>query len=221
MDALANLLGAFALVFIAELGDKTQLACCRRPASSCTWPILWCEPGAYGDGVGAVAGQLSRRLCRPTLQIIAGILFVIMGGTHRLESRKVQAEEAACGQEGARAMGLARLCSHLRPALVAELGDKTQLAVSGWQQRQQVIPVFSGLPWLTAVTGLAVLGGSIARLMPRPRMLAIAAGLLRRWAPLMSIGTTQPAGGQGATHANHQEDLMYIARHRISPNRTA
>jgi len=54
----------------------------------------------------------------------------------------------------------------------------------------KLIPVFlGGSLALTVVTGLAVLGGQqLARLVPRPRMLAIAAGLFVAMGTLMGIG---------------------------------
>jgi len=189
--------GAFALVFVAELGDKTQLAVLSQTCKfRCTWPIFVGASLALTGvtAVGAVAGQLLGQVVPANvLQIIAGILFVIMGVHTWLESRKVQAEEAACEvEEGAgRRWDWRAFAATFGLLFVAELGDKTQLAVVGMaSSASKLIPVFlGGSLALTVVTGLAVLGGQqLARLVPRPRMLAIAAGLFVAMGTLMSIG---------------------------------
>jgi len=189
--------GAFGLVFIAELGDKTQLAVLSQTCKfRSTWPVFVGGSLALAvvTAIGAIAGQLLSRVIPPqTLQIVAGILFVIMGIHTWLESRKVEDEDAVCAiDEGdcprwdwrafAATFGL---------LFVAELGDKTQLAVMGLASGAvSLVPVFlGGALALTAVTGLAVAGGQqLCRLIPRPRMLAIASALFVVMGALMGTG---------------------------------
>jgi putative Ca2+/H+ antiporter (TMEM165/GDT1 family) len=74
---------------------------------------------------------------------------------------------------------------------VAELGDKTQLAVMGLASRgSSLLPVFlGGALALTVVTGLAVVGGQqLCRLVPRQKMLTFAAVLFVAMGLLMVTG---------------------------------
>ena len=189
--------GAFGLVFIAELGDKTQLAVLSQTCKfRSTWPVFLGGSLALTTvtAIGAVAGQLLSRVIPPqTLQIVAGILFVIMGVHTWLESRKVEGEDTACAiGEGEHPLWDWRAFGATFGLLfVAELGDKTQLAVMGLASGAvSLVPVFlGGALALTAVTGLAVAGGQqLCRMVPRPRMLAIAAVLFVVMGGLMGTG---------------------------------
>ena len=189
--------GAFGLVFIAELGDKTQLAVLSQTCKfRSTWPVFLGGSLALTavTAIGAVAGQLLSRVIPPqTLQIVAGILFVIMGVHTWLESRKLENEDAVCeiGEGGCPLWDWRAFGATFGLLFVAELGDKTQLAVMGMASgAESLVPVFlGGALALTAVTGLAVAGGQqLCRLIPRPRMLAIAAVLFVVMGGLMGTG---------------------------------
>ncbi len=189
--------GAFGLVFIAELGDKTQLAVLSQTCKfRSTWPVFAGGSLALAvvTAIGAIAGQLLSRVIPPqTLQIIAGILFVIMGVHTWFESRKVDEEDAICaiGEGDCPRWDWRAFAATFGLLFVAELGDKTQLAVMGLASgAASLLPVFlGGALALTAVTGLAVAGGQqLCRLIPRPRMLAIAAVLFVLMGGLMGTG---------------------------------
>ena len=189
--------GAFGLVFIAELGDKTQLAVLSQTCKfRSTWPVFVGGSLALAavTAIGAIAGQLLSRLIPPlTLQIVAGILFVIMGIHTWFESRKVDKEDAVCatGEGDCPRWDWRAFAATFGLLFVAELGDKTQLAVMGLASGAiSLVPVFlGGALALTAVTGLAVAGGrQLCRLIPRPRMLAIASALFVVIGVLMGTG---------------------------------
>lgn len=74
---------AFTLVFLAELGDKTQLATmllaaeCRAP-----WLVFAGSAGALvlSSFVGVLAGEALTRIIPPqVLQMAAGVAFVLLG----------------------------------------------------------------------------------------------------------------------------------------------
>ena len=181
------LLSTFGLVFVAELGDKTQLAVLTQ---TCKYRQHWSvflgaslaltAVTALGAAGGQVLGQF---IPEPVLRILAALAFVAMGALIAWEAAQARTGEsalaAACDYEGAgdgeapspitRAWDWKVFGSTLGLLFVAELGDKTQLAVfSLTGNRQAFWPVFvGGALALTVVTALGVVGGQgLSRLIP-------------------------------------------------------
>lgn len=194
------LLATFGMLFLAELGDKTQLAVVaqvcrlRRPAAIFLGGALGL---ILATGLGVLAGQAVGQVVPVVwIQRVAAAGFVIMGGLIAWQARRSdrQGQDEICpegyepaksGRSGWPAFGATFLLLTL-----AEMGDKTQLATV--MQASQ-----SGAPWavftgaalaLTAVTALGVVGGqAVMRLVPERwlRWLAAAAfivmGVLIGW----------------------------------------
>lgn len=184
-------LTTFGLIFIAELGDKTQLAVLaqtckyRRP-----WVVFLGASMALTvvTALGAAGGELVGRLVpADVLRIVAALAFVVMGVFVAQEAiRDRNAAEAACPADESRGAA-----NRLAPAhdwrlfattfgllLVAEMGDKTQLAVLSLagESAQPVAVFVGGVLALTAVTALGVLGGEgLRRLISRQVLLWISA----------------------------------------------
>jgi putative Ca2+/H+ antiporter (TMEM165/GDT1 family) len=82
-DQLRVLLSTFALLFVAELGDKTQLAVISMTAKHKA--PLWIFVGATlalaaVTGIGVLGGEiLTRFIPEMTLRKAAAVLFVLMG----------------------------------------------------------------------------------------------------------------------------------------------
>jgi putative Ca2+/H+ antiporter (TMEM165/GDT1 family) len=82
-DGLRILLSTFALLFVAELGDKTQLAVISMTAKHKA-PV-WIFVGATlalaaVTGLGVLGGEmLTRVIPEAVLRKIAALLFVVMG----------------------------------------------------------------------------------------------------------------------------------------------
>jgi Ca2+/H+ antiporter, TMEM165/GDT1 family len=82
---LPLLLATFASVFLAELGDKTQLATMLLSANATPGSRFYVFAGAAlaltaTSAIGAWAGGLVSRFCPPyLLQRSAGALFVVLG----------------------------------------------------------------------------------------------------------------------------------------------
>jgi len=194
---LAVLLSSFGLVFVAELGDKTQLAVVtqtckyRRP-----WVIFAGASAALVavTALGVVAGQvLGRVIPEELLQGAASVAFIVMGMLVAREARGSEDEMAAqdgdktCWDvssacEGGRTAGAGwswrAFAATFGLLFLAELGDKTQLAVfslstndgSTWE-----VLIGGGLA-LTMVTGLGVVGGqALCDLVPRRTVLWVSA----------------------------------------------
>ncbi|MBN1642836.1 MAG: TMEM165/GDT1 family protein [Anaerolineae bacterium] len=180
------------LVFVAELGDKTQLAVVtqtckyRRP-----WPVFLGASLALAlvSMIGALGGQLIARVIPPlALRIAAALAFVVMGLLIAREARSAarSAEGGACPYvppggacSGTSGWSWPAFGSSLGLLFVAELGDKTQLAILSLASKHATPwAVFAGGALaLTLVTAIGVLGGEgLCRVIPERTVLAISAG---------------------------------------------
>ena len=189
-------LTTFGLIFVAELGDKTQLAVLtqtckyRRP-----WAVFIGASLALVavTALGAAGGQVLGQIVRPAfLQGAAALAFVAMGVLIAREAaRKTRSEasqDVACEDPSSQDVKAQDrpMCSQDWEALsstfvllfVAEMGDKTQLAVLSLAGKcPNPWPVFigGGLA-LTAVTACGVIGGQgLCRLIPQRVLLWISA----------------------------------------------
>lgn len=76
----------FISVFLAELGDKTQLAtmlfASNSEGSTSKWTVFFAASAALtvSAGIGVLAGSMVGKFVNPrTLQIVAGLGFVFIG----------------------------------------------------------------------------------------------------------------------------------------------
>jgi putative Ca2+/H+ antiporter (TMEM165/GDT1 family) len=196
----------FGLIFVAELGDKTQLAVItqtckyRRP-----WPVFAGASLALAlvTLIGALGGQVLARFISPmVLRFIAAAAFVVMGVLIAREAAKAGGDTigAECefvspdAQECSlweRIWSWKAFGSTFGLLFVAELGDKTQLAVLSLASQH-------GAPWLVfaggtvalmAVTALGALGGQwLCQLIPERLILWISAVAFVVMGILMGIG---------------------------------
>ena len=118
------MLQAFILVFIAEMGDKTQILAIafatKYPVKKVLLGILI---GAFlNHGIAVALGsQLTRIVPMDTVQIAAGIAFVVFGiWSLRMEEEDNEEEKAVRTYGAVSTVALA--------FFIGELGDKTQLA---------------------------------------------------------------------------------------------
>ena len=165
---------AFGAVFLAELGDKSQLVTLGLATRYRPLPVLAGIAVAcavlQGMAVG-VGAALSGALPERPLAIGAGALFVVMG-TLALRPQTDDGAGAAPVRGGRSAAITAGSAF-----FVAELGDKTQLAALALASTNGLLGT-----WIGATTGelladgLAVLAGALlgARLPARPLQLASA-----------------------------------------------
>lgn len=176
----------FGLIFIAELGDKTQLAVLaqtckyRRP-----WAVFLGAALALTavTALGAVGGQLIGQFIPPDiLRWGAALAFVVMGVAVMREAIRGRMEDGLCPDEETGGTVPAVPNNHHWRAFgatfgllfFAEMGDKTQLAVLGLAGKCAMPwPVFAGGALaLAGVTALGVVGGqALARVIPRRALL--------------------------------------------------
>lgn len=195
------IISTFSLVFVAELGDKTQLAVMtqtckfRRP-----WAVFLGSSLALVlvTALGAVGGQLLSALVPDrVIRMVAAFGFVLMGALIWREASKREVEEKACSFEVVSCEGIPKKLdwrafgATFSLLFLAELGDKTQLAVLGVASKQPAAwPVFAGGALaLIAVTALGVLGGAqLCRLIPEKRLLKISSAAFVLMGVLMGFG---------------------------------
>lgn len=192
-----TLLSTFGLVFIAELGDKTQLAVVtqvckhRRPLAVFLGASLAL---AMVTALGAIGGRvLGTVIPASALQIVAALAFIVMGSLIAVEITREYAEESEqeavgdvmndqCEEMCSRpvfARDWRAFSSTLGLVFIAEMGDKTQLAVLSLagEHASGAWPVFiGGALALTAVTALGVVGGqALCAILPERLLLWISA----------------------------------------------
>ncbi len=201
------LFSTFGLIFIAELGDKTQLAVIAQTCKyRCTWPVFLGGSLALTvvTALGVVGGQaLGYMIPETAIRLVAALAFVLMGGLVWREASKTDveaaADAAACDVDDTAASAASQrplwnwqaFGTTLTLLFFAELGDKTQLAVLGLASRQATPwAVFAGGALaLTIVTALGVLGGQqLTRLIPERLLLKISAAAFVIMGGLIGLG---------------------------------
>jgi putative Ca2+/H+ antiporter (TMEM165/GDT1 family) len=196
----STLLSTFGLIFIAELGDKTQLAVMtqtckyRRP-----WAVFVGASLALTlvTALGVLGGRVVSALI-PTEVIcyVAAGAFIVMGLLIGREAQKREMDEDACGcpnpneRLSKQAWDWRAFGSTFSLLFLAELGDKTQLAVLSLASKEALGPVFvGGALALTAVTALGAVGGQqLCRWLPEHLLLRISAGAFVLMGVLMALG---------------------------------
>ncbi len=194
------LLSTFSLVFLAELGDKTQLAVLtqvckyRRP-----WPVFTGASVALVavTALGVLGGQLIGRLLPPLVfRGLASAAFIVMGVLIWREGNCAQEEYPGCvlslNETAAGPWHWPAFGATAALLFGAEMGDKTQLAVMtlAGQQPSAIGPVFlGGALALVAVTAIgALVGQGLCRLIPQQLLLRFAGVAFVLMGILLSLG---------------------------------
>jgi putative Ca2+/H+ antiporter (TMEM165/GDT1 family) len=146
---------AFAVVFLAELGDKTQLVALTLAAQHRAARVLVALVAAIAvlQTLSVTAGALvSRALPDRAIAVAAGLLFL---GFAVWTWRSREEDEDIEGSAGRRGLVGAATAFFL-----AELGDKTMLTTAGLAADHGAVPVWIGsFGAMVASTVLAVLVG--------------------------------------------------------------
>jgi len=153
-EALSPFLISFALIGLAEIGDKSQIVCMALASRHRHWPVLLGAAMAFtllntlavifGAGVAAWVPE------RVTAAIVA-LLFGAFGLHALLASHGDESEEIS--ELPWRSVFLTTLTL----IFLAEFGDKTQIAVAGLASNMALLPVWLGATIaLVAVSALGV-----------------------------------------------------------------
>ena len=193
---------AFAVVALAEIGDKSHLMCMALATRYPARPILWGALLAYGAlnllavGVGA---SLGAALPAQPIAAVAALIFLVSGalalraGDDADDSDDAQAD-AAAGKTAWQAMLAAA-----GVLLLAELGDRTQLTVATLSAT--LADQAAGV-WLGATAGMVMhaalgvwLGRALLYRLPARALRRAAAALFFAFAvlaALRALGVTAP-----------------------------
>ncbi|MGK2950370.1 MAG: TMEM165/GDT1 family protein [Acidimicrobiales bacterium] len=153
---MADVLTAFAVVFLAELGDKTQLVALtlagRYPAAK----VLLALGAAIAvlQTLSVTAGALiSEAVPERAIAVGAGVLFLgFAAWTWRSAGEDEDFADATPGRTGLVSVAIA--------FFLAELGDKTMLTTAGLAADRGIVLVWIGsFAAMMAATTLAVLAG--------------------------------------------------------------
>jgi putative Ca2+/H+ antiporter (TMEM165/GDT1 family) len=148
LESLSISMSSFTLIALAEIGDKSQLVCMTLAARHRHWPVLLGAATAFfvlnalavvfGAGVAAWVPE----------RVTAGIVALLFGafGIHALRTQDDDESE-----EVAERPGHGIFFTTLLLIMVAEFGDKTQIAVAGLAGSMAPLPV-----WIGATTALVM-----------------------------------------------------------------
>lgn len=152
------MLAALGLVFVAELGDKTQLVALGMGARHRLAPVLVGITLAYAASnliSVVVGGLLGAALPTRLLGIAGGMLFLVFAAWNLRSDERVDDDTLSGVRPGRVAVSVAAAM------FVAELGDKTMLATA--TLASQGHPV---LVWIGATVGIT-LSGAVGVLVGR------------------------------------------------------
>lgn len=157
-DLATAAIAAFGVVFVAELGDKTQLLALgfgarhRLPVVVAGLALGFAAASALASLVGGVLGAT---LPERPIAIVAGILFLVMALVTLLGGDG----EDTHAPVGARTA----VASIALTILLAEMGDKTQLATAAMSARNHPVGTWLGATAgaVAAATAGAFVGGRL------------------------------------------------------------
>lgn len=151
-EQMTTLGASFALIFLAEFGDKSQIVCMTLAARYRPWPVLFGAVTAFAVlnalavAFGAVVASWIPDMW---LAVIVAMLFTIFGVQSLLNGDESQ-EDDDSNVSSSRSL----FVTTLMMIFVAEFGDKTQLAVAGLSSAYQAVPVWVGATLALLATSL-------------------------------------------------------------------
>lgn len=165
---VAQLLSTFGIVFLAELGDKTQLTAMTL-ATHYPWKKIFVGIAAAFTLLNLAAvfvGKLLFAFLPPLwIQLLSAALFLFFGINSLLEKSFDAGEEE---EEERRFARRGPVVTAFFLILLAELGDKTQLVTASLAAQRPPLAVFVGSTlalWSVSLIGI-FLGRQLTRVIP-------------------------------------------------------
>lgn len=163
----------FALIFLAELPDKTVFATLLLATRHHPVAVFLGVAAAFlvQNAVAVLFGSFLALLPPDPVRVVAGLLFLIFAV---LAWRRSPDEESGAGAAKRKALGFARtVLTSFTVIFVAEWGDLTQLAAATLcAKTAQPLTIFlAATSALWVVTALAIAVGNRAAKLVKPRLL--------------------------------------------------
>ncbi len=170
-------LTAFALVFLAELGDRTQFLVFALATRHPRWTVFAGAACAFAVQTFVavlLGGRLGSWLPTRLVLSIGGAVFLVLGGFSLWNAWRPGGLEGPDRHDAAPAGKRGAFVSVSLLVLLAELGDKTQIAAGAW----------------TAATGapVATFIGAFAALLASAGLALLLGVFVTRW---LSVGTVR------------------------------
>lgn len=188
MDAFLTAFAvSFGVVFVAELGDKSQLISLAF-AARYRWPVVLAGVAAASflmHGLAVLVGSaLGALIPDRAVQVAGGITFLVFG-VLQLRGEDAEDAEAAAASRSGRS-GVLTVASSF---VVAELGDKTQLATLTLAGTYVGWGVWPGAALgMIAANGIAIaVGALLGRRLPEHAMRKVAGGLFLVFGVLLLV----------------------------------
>jgi putative Ca2+/H+ antiporter (TMEM165/GDT1 family) len=155
----------FGLIFLAEIGDKSQLVCMALAARHHHRPVLAGAIAAFVvlNILAVVFGAgLAQWVPERILAVVVAVIFAVFG----ILSLRAQEEDGS--EQIKERSGHGVFATTFLMLFLAEMGDKTQLAVAGMAGTLPAIPVWIGATLALATTSALgiVVGKKLLRRIP-------------------------------------------------------
>lgn len=166
-DLIAATVAAFGIMFLAELGDKTQLLAVNFGSRYSIGRVLAGLALGYGAAsllAVTVGGLLGASLPQRPLEVVGGSIFVMFGLLAlRADADDGEDEHGRAEDQRRRAVVRTSVVATIGLAIfVAEMGDKTQIATATLAARSNPIGTWIGATAGEVASGMiGVLAGSI------------------------------------------------------------
>jgi putative Ca2+/H+ antiporter (TMEM165/GDT1 family) len=194
IEFLTALVVAFGVVFVAELGDKTQLLALDFGARYSLRTVaigLTLGYGAANIVATIVGGILGAALPDRLIQIIGGVVFLAFAALAIHRARAGSPSDDSDTAESLRATNtIAVIASIAGLIAVAEMGDKTQIATATLASQSSPIGVWIGATLGAATSGMvgAVAGNVIGDRIPARALQSASAALFTVFGMAMLAG---------------------------------
>lgn len=182
-EFLSASVSTFTLIALAEIGDKSQLVCMTLAARHRHWPILLGAAVAFSvlNALAVLFGAaVATWVPEPVMAGIVAVLFAVFG----IQSLLSEADDESEQVEEKPGHGI--FVTTLLLLLVAEFGDKTQIAVAGLGGSLAPMAVWVGATLaLVMVSALGVWAGrTLLQRLPMHWLHRLAGGIFLLFAAL-------------------------------------
>lgn len=182
-EYLSAAVSAFTLIALAEIGDKSQLVCMTLAARHRHWPVLLGAVVAFSvlNALAVLFGAaVATWVPESVMAGIVAVLFAVFG----IHSLRSEADDESDQVEEKPGHGI--FVTTLLLLLVAEFGDKTQIAVAGLAGSLAPMAVWVGATLaLVMVSALGVWAGrTLLQRLPMHWLHRLAGGVFLLFAAL-------------------------------------